>query len=61
MFPKVFTVQPLNVVPMAERYSGNGKRRLTIRLLTVPFSAHLCHVHFSLATPVRYPEVTKPI
>ena len=53
-FPKMFTVQPLNVVPTAERYSGNGKRRST-----VPFSARACHAHFSLATPIRYPEVAK--
>ena len=55
-FPKTFTVQPLNVVPTAKRNSGNGKRRLTVRPLTVPFSAHVCHAHFSLATRVRYPE-----
>ena len=58
-FPKTFTVQPLNVVPTAKRNSGNGKRRLTVRPLTVPFSARVCHSHFSLATRVRHPEVTK--
>ena len=58
-FPKAFTVQPLNVVPTVKRNSGNGKRRLTVRPLTVPFSARVCHAHFSLATRVRYPEVAK--
>ena len=58
-FPKTFTVQPLNVVPTAKRNSGNGKRHLTVRPLTVPFSARVCHAHFSLATRVRYPEVAK--
>ena len=58
-FPKTFTIQPLNVVPTAKRNSGNGKRRLTVRPLTVPFSARVCHAHFSLATRVRYPQVVK--
>ena len=58
-FPKTFTVQLLNVVPTAKRNSENGKRRLTVRPLTIPFSACVCHAHFSLATRVRYPEVAK--
>ena len=58
-FPKTFTVQPLNIVPTAKRNSGNGKRRLTVRPLTVPFSARVCHAHFPLATRVHYPEVAK--
>ena len=58
-FPKTFTIQPLNVVPTAERNSGNGKRHSTVRPLTIPFSARVCHAHFSLASPVRYLEVAK--
>ena len=48
-------------VPTAKWNSGNGKRRLTVHPLTVPFFAYVCHAHFSLATRVHYPEVAKVV
>ena len=52
MFPKTFTILPLNGVPTAEWNNGNSKHCLTIRPLTIPISMHMCHARSFLTTPV---------